>query len=428
MSARFCYFLAPLLLAAAGCYPGSGSIPQTSPQRTVEVVPLSTEKKTDDVTLIGEIEPCRETTMYFEVTGIVDQVLVESGDCVEEGDSIARLVQTDFELGLSEATAQRDAAQAKLDLLLAGTRQEDLAVSKAEYERTRVRADYWRRELMRIKELFQQGAASATQLEEVQREHDASHQAKAATKARWDRALAGPRQEEIEAAKAEVRAQNEAVGLARRRLEKATMTAPFRGRVEKRFVDEGAYINIFPTGGVPVVHLVDFEQVDALIAVPEKLRNPLAAQRRAEVASAVDPSIREEGKIVSLSNVADSASGTYELRVRLPNPKGRFTSGMVVTLTAADQNARSSIHVPVGVVAQPYGQSPYVLLVQPDDGRVVSRDIQLGPISGDRVEVTAGLTEGELLIVRGQHQVVPGDRVQFRRAHAFAANASQDEP
>lgn len=403
------------LLTAAGCYPAPDAAPQSTPARTVEVIELQSESVTDSVSLIGRIEPWREVTLYFEVTGVVQNVFVEEGDLVEAGHPIANLTPIDFQLAVSQASAQRDAAQAKLDLLLAGTRQEDLEAAEADHERAKVRAAFWVRELKRNEELVEKGVVTPSVFEQVQREHDATQQEELVTKARLARAIAGPRKEEIDSARAEALALEHAAGSATRQLEKAALTAPFRGRVEKRLLDEGAYVNVFPTGGVPVIHLVDLKTVDAVIAVPEASLPQLAGTTSVEILSATNPNIRAEGETLSLGQVADPATGTYELRVRLPNTDGHFTGGMVVTTTIVGQTSRDAIRVPVGAVLHAYGQSPYVLLISGDD-QVVARQVTLGDMLGERVEIVDGLVDGERLIVHGQHQVVEGDRVQHRAA------------
>ena len=59
------------------------------------------------------------------------------------------------------------------------------------------------------------------------------------------------------------------------------------------------------------------------------------------------------------------------------------------------------------------------LLVEPDQqkvGRVVAHEVELGPIVGERIEISAGLSDGVLLIVRGQDRVVAGDQVKYQTA------------
>lgn len=406
-------YCALLLLTAAGCYPGPGAAPLAMPVRTVEVLELHAEPVVDSVRLIGRIEAWRETTLYFEVTGIVESVMVEEGDLVEAGQPIAKLVPTDYQLAASRAMAERDASEAQLNLLLAGTRKEDLQAAEADHERAKVKAAFWVSELKRNIELVEKGVVTASVFEQIQSEHDATQQEQLATKARLARAIAGPRTQKIDAAKAELRAYEQTVAIADRQLEKAALAAPIGGRVEKRFLDDGAYVNVFPAGGVPVVHLVDLNQVDAVIAVPEALQQQLVGTTSVEIVSSVHPNIRSPGETVSLGRVADPATGTYEWRIRIPNAKGDFTAGMVVTAMTNSQTSHPAMRVPITAVLHAYGQPPYVLVIDNDD-RVVARQVSLGAMHAEQVEIIEGLSDGELLIVRGQHHVVDGDSVQHR--------------
>ena len=135
-----------------------------------------------------------------------------------------------------------------------------------------------------------------------------------------------------------------------------------------------------------------------------------------EVVSAVTPECRAEAEVVSLGQVADKASGTYELRARIPNPQGRFRGGMVVIARTTTQTDRRALHVPVTALLHAYGQRPYVLLVDTNVGRAAAREVELGQIRGERAEIVRGLETGELLIVRGHDRVVAGDRVKFELA------------
>ncbi len=412
------------VLCLTGCYPQSSVGPEGEIPRPVKVIQVHTEPANETLTLIGSIEPWQEAILYFEVSGIVARVFVEEGDVVEPGDPIAGLVLDDYELGLSRAEAELDAAEAKLALLHAGTREEDLDAARAAYSRAKIRAAYWTSELVRMTKAFRKNALSASELEQTRRESDAAEQEELLRKAQLKKAVAGPRKEDIDAAAAEAEARRQAAALAARQLKKATLRAPFRGRVERRLLDAGAYINVFPTGGAPVVHLVDRDQVDAVVSVPEALFSHFADEPQVEIISAVNTDIRAGGKIIALGQVADRASGTYQLRVRLANTDGRFTSGMVVTAEAKVESGRQAIKIPISSLRRAYGQPPHVLLVDPEASQVIVQEVQLGPIAGDRVEVSAGLSGGELLIVRGQDRVIAGDRVKYERPDPASAARS----
>ncbi len=402
-----------MLAAAGGCYLASHRSWQGDGRVKVRVSAVQQQFAPQEIHLVGRTEPWRQAVSYFEVTGVVDEVFVEEGQHVSKGDPIAQLVLTDFNLALARAQAEHAVAQANLDLLNEGTRAEDIEAAQAAYRAATTTADFWRSEFERRHALFEKQAIAASEMEQARRERDAAIQAELRTKALWQRAVAGPRKQEIAAATAAANAASEAVALARRQLDKATLRAAFAGRIEKRMLDSGAYVNVFPAGGVPVVHLVDLTQVDAVFSVPEKLRNSLQDRQTVDVRSAVDPENMATGKVIALARNADESAGIFALRVRLKNPHQQFHGGMVVTATSSLPSTERVIRIPLGAVLHAYGQPPFVQLVDPTNKRVISRTVTLGPLSGKQVDVLDGLHEGDLLITHGHHRVVEGDEVDY---------------
>jgi len=409
-----------LLAVVAGCYPGhTVRVAETLPH-PVEVIEVHASPVPDPLSLVGRIEPWREAVLYFEVPGTVAEVYVEAGEDVQAGAPIAQLDLTDYRLAVSRATAERDAAVAQWRLFEAGTRKEDLEAAHADLDRARALVTFWQGEFQRSKKIYDKRSISLSDFERTQRQYDAALQDQRATKARLDRAIAGPRQEELAAAAAKAEAQRQALAIAQRQLDKATLKAPFAGRVEQRLLDPGAYVNVFPTGGVPVVHLIDLSKADCVIAVPEADRARFRVGEAIDLVAAVRHDLRITGRAIALGQVADRASGTFDLRVRFPNDGRRFLGGMVVTAVRHNMVRRSAIRIPLTAVRHAYGQTPYVLLVAPGTNRAVHRDVVLGAIDGNHIEVTRGIADGDLLIVRGQQSVVAGDPVRYHQLERAA--------
>jgi HlyD family secretion protein len=382
-------------------------------RRSVEVIKVQPGSEHEAVQLIGRVEPGQEVTLYFEVPGVVAEVMVDEGADVKPGDPIARLVLDDYELAFSRAKAEFSAAKAQWDLMRAGTRKEDIDLARADHERAKARNAYWTAEYERMKSLVESRAVADSDFQQTSRERDAAVQEELMAKAGFDRAVAGFRKEEIANTAAKLEASRQAAIIAEHQLQKATLKAPFKARIERRMADAGAYVNVFPMGGVPIVHLVNLEEVDAVISVPESMLDRFASGNDVEVVSAVNAKLRGIGRVIHVGQVAERASGTYAVRVRLPNPDGRFSGGMIVVANSRAPASRDSIRVPVTAIRRAYGQSPYVLLVSPGSSQIVERPVELGPITANDVEILSGLSDGELIVVRGQHLVVAGDRVQY---------------
>jgi HlyD family secretion protein len=401
-----------LSCVVTGCYPDSHVVIEENRTRPVETLPIQPQPNHDSIELIGRIEPWRAAVLSFEVPGTIEEVFVEQGRRVNKGDPIAKLVLKDFELAVQEKIALKSAAQEQLEQLREGTRKEDLAVAESAHREARVRTEYWESELKRRERLFDQGPVSASEVEQTRRERDAAREREQMAKAEWERAVAGPRKQTVAAAMAAVRAAEAAEAIARRQLEKATLLAPFAGRVERRMVDPGAYVSVFPAGGVPVVQLVDLSQADVVASVPETMRSQFQSIDSVTVSSATDSSVRGEGQLVSLSDMADDESGIYELRARLDNSRSCFTGGMVVIVTSTTGDGQPAIRIPLGSVLSAYGQPPYVMLLDDDTQTAKRQSVQLGKVTGNWVEVPDGLVTGDHLIVRGQHRILDGDRVE----------------
>jgi RND family efflux transporter MFP subunit len=401
-----------LTCVAAGCYPDSQVVMEENRARPVATIHVQPESIQHSIEMIGRVEPWRDAVLSFEVPGTVEEVFVEQGQIVKKGEPIAKLLLTDFELAVQEKVALKTAAQEELNQLQEGTRKEDLVVAESAYKEAQVRTEYWRVELQRRTRLYNQGTVSESELEQTRRERDAAIERQQMEKSKWQRAVAGPRKQTVAAAIATVRAAEAAENIAKRQLEKATLVAPFDGRVERRMVDPGAYINVFPAGGVAVVHLVDLSRADAVVSVPEALRSQVQSISLVKVMSAADPEVGGNAEVISLSDMADDESGVYELRARLDNSNRLFTGGMVVTVTSATGKPQLAIRIPLGSVLSAYGQPPYVMLVDRQTKTARQRSVQLGKVRGNWVEVAEGLAAGDRLIVRGQHRILDGDRVQ----------------
>ncbi len=107
---------------------GCGAIQEASPtpDLVTDYVPI--------VSITGEVVPARWVTVSAEAGGTVTQVLVEPGDEVAEGEMLIQLDPTDAEVAVERADAALEAAQARLALLLADARPQEVAAAEARVE------------------------------------------------------------------------------------------------------------------------------------------------------------------------------------------------------------------------------------------------------------------------------------------------------
>jgi multidrug efflux pump subunit AcrA (membrane-fusion protein) len=105
--------------------------PESQPEEeTARVVPAT-----------GVVLPCRWATLSFTIGGVVDEVLVQEGDQVQEGQALVTLQEGDLQLAVEQAEAALGTAQAALDQAKAPPLPEELSAAEARLTAAQARLD-----------------------------------------------------------------------------------------------------------------------------------------------------------------------------------------------------------------------------------------------------------------------------------------------
>jgi HlyD family secretion protein len=288
-------------------------------------------------TLYGNVE-VREVNLAFNAEGTVADMPRREGDKVRKGDLLATLDDGTYRTGHELAVARRDQAKAQLDLLLAGTRPERIdqaraAVANAEAVAANAETTYTRQA-----DLVGRNAVSKQDYDNALRERDAARARLAQAKAALAEAIAGPRPEEIAAARAALKAAEATVALSQVQLDHTRLFAPADGTITTRVVEPGTVL--LPTS--PVYAMAIAGEVWVRGFAPEPLLGRIA--QGTEVTLTSDGGGQWKGRIGYVSPVAEFTPKTvetpelrtqlvYRFRVRVENPDDRLRQGMPVTIT-----------------------------------------------------------------------------------------------
>jgi len=204
----------------------------------------------------GNIE-VTEARMSFRIPGRLEQRLVEEGDAVTAGQSLARLEATDQRIAVARAEADLAYARAVLAELLAGSRSQEIETARAEYDRAAalekssvVQLDQARLDHDRYAALYKEGGVSRKAFENYRTLHETAKNARdearsrvAAAAEQLDLRKTGPRRETIDQARAKVATAEEAVKQARQQLSYTELPAPVDGVVLSTSAEIGEYLN-----------------------------------------------------------------------------------------------------------------------------------------------------------------------------------------
>jgi len=364
-------------------------------------------------TFVATVMPLKTSTVGSAVEGRVVNFLVDEGDRVEENQPLAQLRTKTLEIELAAAKAEAELRLQEFKELENGTRKEELDAAKARMLAGEALREYLTAKLRRTKTLFEkEGAISKEEFDEVQSGAVGAQQTLKALKATYELAVAGPRKEKIEQARARHRAQLEAVKRIEDLIHQHTIRAPFDGYVSAEHTEKGQWVG----KGDPVAEILDLATVEIEVRVPEAHVTALRVGTEVRVTIGALPKQAFTGEIARIVPQADLRSRTFPVKVRVTNPaKGDghlLKSGMLARVAMAVGERQKALLVPKDALVLG-GPSPMVFVVDADPKNPKARmvrpvPVQVGVAAGGLIEVRGPLKRGQQVVVEGNERIFPG--------------------
>jgi membrane fusion protein (multidrug efflux system) len=399
------------LVMLGGCEDGQGHqvAPAPVPEvATVVIAPQQVELTTElpgrtSAYLVSEIRP--------QVNGLIQKRLFTEGSDVKAGQVLYEIDPAPFQAALDNAAANLAVMQKNAERTRAA-----LAVSIAGVGRQRAILDLARVNRTRFEEAFKDRSVSATQRDAALTEADVAE----ATLQASDAQVESDRKS-VAAAEATIQQAEAALETTRISLGYTRITAPISGRIGKSNVTEGAIVTAYQPQALSTIQQLDPIYVDVLQSSAEFLR----LKRNLEAGRLT--SDKENGRKVRLiledgtpypmqgrlqfrDVTVNPETGSFTLRIVVPNPDHLLLPGMFVRAVVQEGTAQRAILVPQqGVSRNPKGE-PIALIVD-EAGTVRLRMLTLNRAIGDQWLVASGLSGGEQVIVEGMLNVRPGAAV-----------------
>ncbi|ABE50059.1 efflux RND transporter periplasmic adaptor subunit [Methylobacillus flagellatus] len=328
---------------------------------SVDVAVVAQQDITDWQDYSGRLEAVERVEIRPLVSGTLTKIHFKDGDLVRKGDLLFTIDPRPFEAEVARAQAQLSGAEARLD--------------------------YTSHDLERAERLIGDNAIARRDFEE---KRNAALEAKAA----------------LLAAQA-------ALQTARLNLEYSRITAPVSGRISRAEVTLG---NIVSAGAssTPLTTLVSTDNIYAALEVDEqsylKFIQPGHTSRlKVLLGLANEDGYSREGRIGSVDNRLDTASGTIRVRAVFDNHKGELLPGLYARVRLGSGSTRPALLIDEKAVGTDQDKR-YVLVVDAQN-QANYREIQLGAAHGELRVVESGLQPGERIVVNGLQRVRPGSQV-----------------
>jgi membrane fusion protein (multidrug efflux system) len=193
------------------------------------------------------------------------------------------------------------------------------------------------------------------------------------------------------------------------RLARAQIAAPMTGVLNELPVEVGEYVTMMPL--TTLAKIVDIDTVKVAVEVPERDIVFLSVGQKADVVlDTRDQPVVLTGTTTFISQVADEQTRSTRVEITLPNREHLLRSGQIVHVRLLRQVLHDTILIPLlAVIPMEDGRAVYVV----EGGKAQRRNVELGIIKGNRIQIRRGLKPGDKLIVAGHRFVAPGQNVEI---------------
>jgi HlyD family secretion protein len=357
---------------------------------TVVATPLSAGGSGDNagsssVTANGYVVARTRASVAAKLPGRIAELKVSEGSVLKKNEIIARLENADYQAQLAQAAAAE--ATARADLMEARASMATAA-----------------RDAKRLRDIRTQDSKAV-----AEQDFDAAQGRESEAQAR------------VQAAEARIGSARAAAGFARANLENTVIRAPFSGTVLRKEAEVGEVVAPSVGGGLTrgaVVTMADLTTLEVEVDVNEAYIARVKNGQPAKITLDAYPDTSFRGRVRQVVPTADRQRATVQVKVAIMDRDSRILPEMGARVDFLDTTHVASgaapsgpprFRVPAAAVRELNGQS-IVWLVR--NGRLESRQVEAGPVSGGFREIRSGLSGGELLLTGGVDEPKSGMRVK----------------
>ena len=363
----------------------------------------------------GYIVAHHKIQVASKVLGKVAWIGVDKGNFVKEGQVLARLEDDEYRAQLQQATGNLQNLNAKLAELENGSRPQEVAASKSNWEVAKADLENARVNLERVKKLVAATVAPQQQLDDATARFDSQKARVDSLEKTYDLVRVGPRREMIDAMRGQIEQAQGSVSFYQTQLSNTVIKAPSTGTVLERAVEKGEFITTSFVGerGAKgyVVSLADLKDLQVELDINQNDFRKLNAKQKGVITTDAFPDKKYEGIIDEISPEANRQKATVQVKVKVLAPDEFMRPEMNASVafyeeaTGKTTTAAPAIYIPAAAI-----KNGKVLLFV--NGKAMEKSVKVGAASSLGVRVEDGLIGGEDIIMNPPADVKDGVKVQ----------------
>jgi HlyD family secretion protein len=312
--------------------------------------------------------------------------LVKPGEKVRTGQRLVQLDDSGAQAQAAKALAQLKAAQADLQAVTKGGTHEEVLTTQTNLEKARADRDAAQRNLEAVRQLHQNGSASAGELTEAENRLARANADLKLLEQRSTGRYSSPEVSRVQAQLAEARAAYQA---AQDVLAKANVTSPRAGTVYSLPVREGAFVN----AGDLLVQVADLTKMQVRAFVDEPDIGKLAPSQRVAITWDAVPGRTWDGTVTRIpaTVIQRGTRNVGEIIAAVDNQDLKLLPNVNVNVLVTTAKADNALAVSREAVLQNQGRR-YVFAIR--DGHLKRTDVETGIANLTRIQIIKGIDTG----------------------------------
>lgn len=368
-------------LGIGGCSKDASSSERVNASATLGIhsVVVQQEIIRRRVEAVGSLFALDESTISSQVEGPINEISVDVGDIVREGQVMVSIDPTELQYAVD--TQRAAVRQVRAQLGIGPDDPPPTDPNKVAFVQ-RAAADLFdaKQKFDRAQALFQAQLISPEDRDAASARYDNARASRDLAIQQVDQ-LVG----QLESSEAQRR-------LAEKKLADALIRAPFNGAVKERKVNLGEYLRVQS----PVMVLVRMDQLRARLEVPEKWAGSVHTGATVDVHVSAYPNEVFQGRLTRINPAVNPDSRTFEVEAMIPNPESKLKPGFFVQGSLPSEVEENIVTIPQAAIKYVFGTySVFVVNGERLSERTIKPGAQNPTPDGVRVEIVEGLRAGE---------------------------------
>ncbi len=189
--------------------------------------------------------------------------------------------------------------------------------------------------------------------------------------------------------------------LAKSKIEKTRITAPFSGEISFRNINVGDYVK----EDVEITKIADLSKVKVEFSVAEKYLSKLKIGQMINLKVDAYPDVEFNGSIFAIDSVVDADTRTVGVKALIGNGLQKLQAGMTAYVNVRLRNKSNALLIPEeAIISGDHKVSVFKIV----DGKAKSADVVIGERLDGKVEIVSGISAGDEIVTAGHMKIMDG--------------------